>query len=580
MSDPIPLLLACAAGPLLPLAVAAAWADRYPAIPLVTTLMAGLVAVLALIWLPLSAEPAGWTLSPGVAGLGLGLDVSNGPTLIVVTVLGAFVITHLARATPRLLGPPLAAFAVAIPAGMATTQAARAVGFVAIGLALAWGAERRREARGIVTLTCWVGLTSALAAWSQPGWSPALLALCGPFLALALPPRLPPRLAAMASATLVPLAGMELIRLAQSAETAQPVIVWLYIAAGAAVGLYRVWAAGAAADLGGLTRSLLAALAALTPIAAGLAVQARAADLPESSAAALTAAFTLVIAQSLGGTLMFLAADTVATRAGTLRAHALGGLWRLMPLTAVAWLTGLLTVLAIPPGLGFAAGWWFWRALMAAPRGGAVPAIERTAIAATVLGVGCLGLMAGLRGFAVAFLGRPRHPRGAGATDPDDRLAPLTALLCLTGILSLFPGLLVALTRPALRAWTEGTPPIEPVWFGLATAEIYVPALIALFAVGGAILAPRLVVRGADHPAPPPWQGGHGPIPRWMPHGDAPTQTDGSGFSPAALGGRWRVPSLPPAWWAMGRATAERLLPWLPAAVLGALLLPRLAAAP
>ena len=190
-------------------------------------------------------------------------------------------------------------------------------------------------------------------------------------------------------------------------------------------------------------------------MALGVALFARAVDLPSVTSQALDAAWLALVGHVLCRTLLLRCADATESGAGTRRLDRLGGLIHRMPVTAGSCLVGLFAVAVLPPGLGFAAFWLLFQSLLAAARIGElglqVLIVGVAALAA--LSVGLAGLAA-VRLFGVVFLGVPRTPRAAVADDaPRPVRIVLGGLAAATALLGVLPGLALL---PA-AGWTRAT---------------------------------------------------------------------------------------------------------------------------
>ncbi|MBL6458539.1 hydrogenase 4 subunit B [Belnapia sp. T6] len=191
----------------------------------------------------------------------------------------------------------------------------------------------------------------------------------------------------------------------------------------------------------------------LVTMGLGLALLFRGADLGALAALAAGAALLHALAHGLFKTLLFLVAGAVLHAAGSRRLDRLGGLIHAMPRTAVLALVGLGAAAALPPLSGFASEWLLLQALLAGWRLDEFGAQMAAAAAlALVAMAAALAAAAMLRFFGMAFLGRPRSPRGAGAREAG-RFELLALLLPagLTLLIGLVPGAALALAEPAIR---------------------------------------------------------------------------------------------------------------------------------
>jgi hypothetical protein len=237
-----------------------------------------------------------------------------------------------------------------------------------------------------------------------------------------------------------------------------------------------------------------------------------------------------------------LASHAIGQSAGTWRLSRLGGLVHAMPATSAALGAGLLGLVAVPPGAGFALMWLLFQAILSAPRtGGLLFQLPLALIGAAVALSAGLATAAALRLVGIAVLGRPRTPQGAGAQE--SRSTSRTILLVLTG-LSLLTGVLPGavlwlLADPAIHALT-GAPPYLRIGLRLLVPSAAAPSYLALpvlallaLATGAVALAQRRLRKEAKTAGL--WADGM-PPPTGLPFGDPVAQSAGEGF----------VPTLPP----------------------------------
>lgn len=337
------------------------------------------------------------------------------------------------------------------------------------------------------------------------------------------------------------------------------------------VPLIVIGAAGAV--LGGLRATLEADIrsvigaatichAGLIAAGLGLALAARASDLPSLAALAFGGALLQAMAHALAATLLFLVAGAVQQNAGTQHLSRLGGLIRGMPATTLAALAGFASLAALPPSAGFAGVWMLLQAAIAAPRIGGLPLQMLVAVAAMAMALGvALAGAASVRLVGVGFLGRPRTPRAAAAQEP--ALAERVAMLGLAGaglLVGLFPALALALARKALLlAVNAGMAGRTGVFAIAAQAEAPgygAPGLAVLFALALALAWAFARTRSpAGYRTAPAWDGGSGAPPVWLPFGDPATQYGEASFSQTLratlgrtlLGARETVEAPPPA---------------------------------
>jgi hydrogenase-4 component B len=276
----------------------------------------------------------------------------------------------------------------------------------------------------------------------------------------------------------------------------------------------------------------------LAVVAIGVALLARAVDLPDVALLALEAAWLLLTCHVLCRTLLLLCASAVEVGAGTGRLDRMGGLIHRMKVSTACTLAGLFGVAVLPPGLGFAGFWLLFQSLLAATRIGGL-GLQIAIGFVTALMVLSAGLSAfiAIRLFGVAFLGRPRTPRVAVAEEaPQSRQVVLICLAGLTGLLGLLPALALLPARAALAHLANGG--LGAAAFALtlrpgAEAPGYGPFVIAalLILTGCAIFWLLQRVGTQEHRQEAAWSGGFAPPPAWLPFGDPATQYGPASFA-------------------------------------------------
>ncbi|MCA3357112.1 MAG: hydrogenase 4 subunit B [Roseomonas sp.] len=276
----------------------------------------------------------------------------------------------------------------------------------------------------------------------------------------------------------------------------------------------------------------------LITLGLGLALAFRAADLGALAAVAAGAALLHALNHAMFKTLLFLGAGEVLYGAASRRMDRLGGLINAMPWTAGLVLLGAASAAALPPLSGFASEWLLLQALIAAWRVGDL-AFQIGAAAATALAALAVALSAAamLRFYGMVFLGRPRSPRAAGATELSGAArAALTLPAALTVIFGLTPGFLLELAAPALRLLTGAGAGLSAL--GGVTVTVseggagYAPLIVfvLLLILGGGVVwfarrqAPG-IVRG------PAWDCGFIAPPHHLPFGNPATQVSAAGMA-------------------------------------------------
>ncbi|MCZ8142542.1 MAG: proton-conducting transporter membrane subunit [Acetobacteraceae bacterium] len=276
----------------------------------------------------------------------------------------------------------------------------------------------------------------------------------------------------------------------------------------------------------------------LITLGLGLALAFRAADLGALAAVAAGAALLHALNHAMFKTLLFLGAGEVLYGAASRRMDRLGGLIHAMPWTAGLVLLGAAAAAALPPLSGFASEWLLLQALMAAWRVGDL-AFQIGAAAATALAALAVALSAAamLRFYGMVFLGRPRSPRAAGATELSGvARAALILPAALTVIFGLTPGFMLELAAPALRLLTGAGAGLSAL--GGVTVTVseggagYAPLIVfvLLLLLGGGVVwfARRQAPGIARGPA---WDCGFIAPPHHLPFGDPATQVSAAGMA-------------------------------------------------
>jgi hydrogenase-4 component B len=602
VSDPVPILLVVVLAALLLLGVAGAAMGQRPrqSIGLVGTLLTGFGALLAILGLLTSSSTQlDLPIGPPGMGLHLAVDPLSGWYLLLIFLSGGATLAFVADDGTA---SSLAGLSAGIAGLGLAVVSADAVG-LALGLTVAggaiWASSERGQARtallAVVLLAALCLLTAvAMVApagaglrfaaardlavdpgspWFGPTW-PGLtwaalgLGIIGAGALAGLPPfhawlepahrAAPPRVAALLSGALVPAAAYALLRVAADLPRSVPPGAALpFLVLGTAAAVLGGRRAVGGRDLDAVIAAGVQRQSGLVAAGIGLVLIGRINDLPGLTALSLAAVLLLSAGQALCGTIVVLASAAVEQAAGSRRLDRLGGLFIRMPVTGIALLAGLFGLAALPPGAGFACLWLLFQSILATPPGDTV--IAQLVLVGTAAGVALSGALAAaalVRVFGVAFLGRPRIFRAAGAEDaPKPARAALIGLATLSVLLGLFPGgLLLALANPAIRMLANadlsphaGVLTLSPSYGAPGYAPLPIGALLAL--CGGAIVFLRRRESAARRG--PAWNDGFA-APRMSPLDDPLTQSAGSGFMPELpplsvasrlrLNRRWRVP--------------------------------------
>ena len=116
--------------------------------------------------------------------------------------------------------------------------------------------------------------------------------------------------------------------------------------------------------------------------------------------------------------LLFLASGAILSKTHTRNIEHLGGLIRRMPWTAALFLVGALSISALPPLNGFISEWMTFIALLLGFEGEGVGVRFFSPLLASLLGLaGALAMTCFVKAFGICFLGEPRSPHTAEASE-------------------------------------------------------------------------------------------------------------------------------------------------------------------
>ncbi|WP_424811491.1 proton-conducting transporter membrane subunit [Roseococcus sp. YIM B11640] len=320
------------------------------------------------------------------------------------------------------------------------------------------------------------------------------------------------------------------------------------IAAGAATALIGGLRANLERDIKAILACSTLENMGLIAVATGFALVFRGSDTLPLAALALGAALLHALAHALYKTQLFLTAGAVAELGGSRDADRLGGLIHSMPLVAACGAVGALSAAALPPLSGFASEWLLLQSLVQGWRVADISMQLIAAVALAVVGMSIgLGAAAMVRLYGLVFLGRPRTPRAAGASDATG--ATRAALLLPAGaslLLAVLAAPMLALGDGAIRALLGANARAPVLGLDLALGEVgarYAPIMVALLLAAAVALAVAAVRRRSGYASirGPAWDCGFMPPPAHLPFGDPLTQASADGLGQPvrrALGSR------------------------------------------
>jgi hydrogenase-4 component B len=221
--------------------------------------------------------------------------------------------------------------------------------------------------------------------------------------------------------------------------------------------------------------------AGIAMVGFAVALLGHAAHMPTLAAAGLLAATLHVCAHNLSKTLALISIDRVEQATGQRTIDPLGGLSRLLPVSAIALGISSLTLAAIPPLGGFVSEWFTFEALLQGFRMPTLLSRLLCALAAAGLALTAgLGLLAFAKYYSFIFLGRARDQLGA-LREPGRWPAGAVGLL----VVLLFLGTVAPWEIHALGSGLEGL-----LGFNAANTTISYPLVLGPVFENFSVLAP------------------------------------------------------------------------------------------
>ena len=211
-------------------------------------------------------------------------------------------------------------------------------------------------------------------------------------------------------------------------------------------------------------------------------------NMPALAAVGLFAALFHTLNHALFKSLLFMGAGSIAYSAHTKNIERMGGLVKLMPLTAVFFLVGSASIAAIPPLNGFASEWLTFQALLSGSSNVGVLGLVFIAAVILLAVTSALAVVAFTKAFGICFLGLPRSESvGKAAEVPKSMLAGMAVLALACVGTGLFPQAVLSLFAPAL-SWLGVSD-----FSGLAAASSHLPSFAVFAVLAIAIIAVALI---------------------------------------------------------------------------------------
>jgi hydrogenase-4 component B len=269
-------------------------------------------------------------------------------------------------------------------------------------------------------------------------------------------------------------------------------------------------------------------------IGLGLALAFEVHDMPWAAGLALTAALFHVLNHSLFKSLLFLGAGAVLSATGERDLERLGGLIRVMPVTAFLFLVGAAAISALPPLNGFVSEWLTFQAILLSPdlpNWGLkllVPAVGAILALSAALAAACF-----VKAFGITFLGRPRSDAASNAQEVDRfSLAAMGVLGVFCVVAGILPGYVIDVLRGVTGQLVGGVMPVQTRgdWFAIVpiadTRSAYDGFVLLVLIASAALLVATFIHRFATRAVrrAPPWDCG-------FPDASPRTQYTGTSFA-------------------------------------------------
>ena len=213
---------------------------------------------------------------------------------------------------------------------------------------------------------------------------------------------------------------------------------------------------------------------------------------PSIAAIAFAAAFYHMLNHSIYKTLLFFAEGAVDSRAGTRNIDRLGGLIKVMPLTAGFFLVGALSIAALPPFNGFVSEWLTLQTMLLSAELPFTGLKIVFAICGAILALtAALAVTCFVKAFAMSFLGMSRSEAAAQACPaPSSVTLPMAFLAVLCLVLGVAPTYVIPVLDgaigPIARQARVADALVPPFFAGSSHHGELPPAFVADFHALGA----------------------------------------------------------------------------------------------
>ncbi len=257
----------------------------------------------------------------------------------------------------------------------------------------------------------------------------------------------------------------------------------------------------------------------------GLGMVGMALKLPVLAVLGFLAALYHAINHAVFKGLLFMGAGAVVYRTHTRNMNEMGGLARLMPWTGLVFLTGAISISAIPPLNGFVSEWFLYQSLFIGSLADSGVLKVFGPLFAMLLGlVGAMVAMCFVKAYGTTFTGQPRTEHAKQATEVPASMLAGMGILALSAV---FLGLGAPLVTPFIGGIASGLANVPPEMlsngmqvFPLAVSQAVLSTPLVFILLAGLLTVPFLAVyllggfRAGQKYDAEPWACGYGYSPQ------------------------------------------------------------------
>lgn len=272
-------------------------------------------------------------------------------------------------------------------------------------------------------------------------------------------PSAPSPVSALMSGVMIKVAIYAMIRIFVMGTLTNPYMIYSMLALGMITAFFGILSALMQKDLKCLLAYSSIENIGLILIALSLSMLANTINLPVVAAMSLAAAIFHAFNHGLFKAMLFMGAGTIDCRIHTRDLELMGGLGKMMPATMLYFILGSVAICSLPPLNGFSSKWLIYQSFFHL-------AFRSSSLWLGGMAIACIAILAMVSGMSlycftkaigISFLGRPRSPSTAHATEGSGAMlfSQLFLTICCVA-LGLFAPLALAVIDPVTtRAWHD-----------------------------------------------------------------------------------------------------------------------------